>query len=66
MYGNKERIREALEKDGLQSQTAKNIAYGTQRMNDLERALRLSKEPYYISLEIWRNIYKGRNRVEKK
>ena len=49
--------------DGMAEQTAKNIASGTQPMDKLSRAKRLSKKPYYLSIEIWQDIYKGRNKI---
>lgn len=55
-----------LKEDGLKEQTARNIAYGTQRMNDLERATRLSKAPHYLSFEVWKDLYKGSHKVAKK
>jgi len=54
-----------LKEDGLKDQTARNIAYGTQRMNDLSRAVRLSKAPHYLSLEVWKDLYKGSHKVAK-
>lgn len=59
-------IIQVLKEDGMANQTAKNIAFGTQPMNNLPRALKLSKKPYYISMEIWGDIYKGINKIEKK
>jgi len=52
-----------LKNDGVAEQTAKNIAYGTQKMNILDRAIRLSKYPNFLSPHIWEFLYKGRNRV---
>jgi len=58
-------IIEVLKEDGMMEQSAKNIAYGSKRMNDLSRADRLSKNPHYISHQLWIDLYKGRNRVSK-
>ena len=62
----KDFIIEILKKDGLKLQTAKNIAFGTQPMNNLDRAIRLEKAPYFVSKEVWSFLYKGSNKVEEK
>ena len=58
-------ITDILEEIGMATQSAKNIAHGTQKMNNLERAIRLSKFPYFISTEVWEWLYKGRNKIKK-
>jgi hypothetical protein len=61
----KEYIIRILKEDGMALQTAKNIASGSQPMDKLSRAIRLSKKPYFVSIYIWEDIYKGINKVEK-
>ena len=62
----REYIKMVLQEDGMAASTASNIASGTQIMDKLSRATRLSKAPYYLSPLVWQDIYKGSNRVEKK
>jgi len=53
-----ENIIKALMSTGYSFNTAKMIAYGQQKMDVLSRAIKMSHAPYYISIDIWDQLYK--------
>jgi len=61
----KQRIIKALMENGYKETSARTIAYGAKFMNNLKLAKKLEGAPWYISTNVWLDIYKKKE-VEKK
>ena len=54
-----QRLIEALNDQGISLKYARSIIYGHKKLNDLEKAKKMSKAPHYISIDVWEDLYKG-------
>lgn len=64
----KEKIYQALiseEGGGYNPKTANNIKNGFQKMAYLETAMKMAKSPFYISVDVWDDLYKQKDHGKK-